>query len=137
MSFREKSAWVTLIAILLVFVLYMLHAPHLSDPGLWEVHILLACIVAFVLIEVIAYIVLRLRYSEDARTPKDERERLIDLKATRLAARVYVIGSFLAVFVGLHVAHDGRAVGSLVLVAFVIAEVVNYGARIYYYRRGA
>ena len=137
MSFREKSAWVTLTAILLVFVLFMLHAPHLADPGLWEIHILLACIVAFVLIELIAYLVLRLRYSEDARTPKDERERLIDLKATRLAARVYVIGSFLAVFVGLHVAHDGRAVGSLVLVAFVIAEVVNYGARIFYYRRGA
>lgn len=137
MSFREKSAWVTLTAILLVFVLFVLHAPNLSDPGLWEIHILLACIVAFVIIEVVAYIVLRLRYSEDARTPKDERERLIDLKATRLAARVYVIGSFLAVFFGLHLSHDARAVGSLILVAFVIAEVVNYGARIYYYRRGA
>ena len=133
MSFREKSAWITLIAILLVFALYMLHAPHLTDPGLWEVHIL----VAFVLIELVAYIVLRIRYSEDARTPKDERERLIDLKATRLAARVYVIGSFLAVLTGLHLMHDGRAVGSLILIAFVIAEVVNYGARIFYYRRGA
>jgi hypothetical protein len=137
MSFREKSAWITLIAILVVFVLFALHAPNLSDPGLWEVHILLACIVAFMVIELVAYIVLRLRYSEDARTPKDERERLIDLKAIRLAARVYVIGSFLAVFFGLHLAHDGRAIGSLVLLAFVIAEVVNYGARIYYYRRGA
>jgi hypothetical protein len=137
MSFREKSAWVTLTAILLVFLLYVLHAPHLTDPGLWEVHILLACIVAFVVIELVAYIVLRLRYSEDARTPKDERERLIDLKAIRLAARVYVIGSFLAVLFGLHLAHDGRAVGSLILVAFVIAEIVNYGARIYYYRSGA
>ena len=95
MSFREKSAWVTLIAILLVFALFVLHAPRLSHPGISDFHVLVACIGAFILIETVAYLVLRLRYPEDARTPIDERERLINLKATRLASGCYVVGSFL------------------------------------------
>ena len=136
MSFREKSAWVTLIAILLVFALYGLHAPSIVDPGHFEVHALLACFVAFLVIEAIAWLVLRLRYPEDARTPKDERERLIDLKATRIAARCYVVLSFLAIVFAIHLTNNNVAVGYYVVLAFVIAEIVNYGARIIYYRRG-
>jgi hypothetical protein len=107
MPFREKSAWVTLIVILLVSALLLLHAPRLSHPGPWDFHALLACIGAFVVIETVAYLVLRLRYPDDARAPIDERERLINLKAARLASGCYVI-----------------------------AEIVKYGARIVYYRRG-
>jgi len=85
MPFREKTAWATLIAILLVSALFVLHAPRLSHPGHSDFHVLLASIAAFVVIETVAYLVLRLRYREDARAPIDERERLIHLKATRLA----------------------------------------------------
>jgi hypothetical protein len=137
MSFREKSAWVTLTAILLVTVLYFLHVPRLFDPNPspWTLHIVVLSFATFIVIEVVAHIVLYVRYPKDARTPKDERERLIDLKATRLAAYVYVVGSFLALLTPHHGA-DGFAVGVFVLMAFVIAEVVNYTARIVYYRRG-
>ena len=137
MSFREKSAWITLSAILLVSVLYFLHAPMILDPspGPWEFHILLASIATFIGIEVVAYIVLYLRYPKDARTPKDERERLIDLKATRLGAYVYVVASFLAILTPHHGA-NGFAVGIFIIMAFVIAQIVNYTARIVYYRRG-
>ena len=64
MSFREKSAWVTLLAILLVFALFGLHIPRLLDPGHFEIHALLACFVAFLSIEVVAWVVLRLRGRE-------------------------------------------------------------------------
>jgi hypothetical protein len=75
MSFREKSAWITLIGILLVSALYFLHVPtpFTRGPGLWELHVLGLAIALFIAIEVIAYIVLFLRYPKDARTPKDER----------------------------------------------------------------
>jgi hypothetical protein len=76
-----------------------------------------------------------LRYPQDARTPIDERERLINLKATRLAARVYVIGSFLAVLT-LHHGASAVMIGYFVVLAFVIAEIVKFSARIIYYRRG-
>ncbi len=136
MPFREKSAWVTLTAILLVFALFVLHAPRLSQPRLAEFHTLLACIAAFVVIETIAYLVLRLRNPEDASTPIDEREQLIHLKAARLASRCYVVGTFLAVMT-IHIGASGPVIGYLVVLAFVIAEIVKYGTRIFYYRRGA
>ena len=137
MSFREKSAWITLISILLVSVLYFLHfpVPHGHPPDPWMFHATLACVGVFIIIEVIAHVILYLRYPRDARTPKDERERLIDLKALRIAAYVYVVGSFAAVATT-HLGADGFAVGYGVLLAFVLAEVVNCIMRIYYYRRG-
>jgi Ca2+/Na+ antiporter len=92
-------------------------------------------IAAFVVIEVIAHIVLYLRFPKEARTPKDEREHLIDLRATRLAAYVYVAGTFLAILTPHHGA-SGFAVGVFVLFAFAVAEFVKYAARIIYYRRG-
>jgi hypothetical protein len=137
MSFREKSAWITLVSIIIVFGVYFTHVPNLfdPDPGIWELHVIAICIASFVVIEVVAHIVLYLRFPKDARTPKDERERLIDLRATRLAAYVYVVGTFLAILTPHHGA-SGFAVGVFVLLAFVIAEIVNYTARIVYYRRG-
>jgi hypothetical protein len=137
MSFREKSAWITLTAILLVCVLFFLHGPDMfvPDPGLWTLHLAGLSFGAFIVIEVVAHLVLYLRYPKDARTPKDEREQLIGLKATRLAAYVYVIGSFLVMTTVPHGA-SGAAVAFGVLLAFVIAEIVNYAARIVFFRRG-
>lgn len=137
MSFREKSAWVTLISILLVLFLYCLHVPKILEPhpGPWMFHATLACVGVFIIIEVIAHVILYLRYPRDARTPKDERERLIDLKALRIAAYVYVVGSFAAVATT-HLGADGFTVGYGVLLAFVLAEIVNCVMRIYYCRRG-
>jgi hypothetical protein len=85
---------------------------------------------------VVAWLVLRLRNPTEARTPKDELEKLIDLKALRIAAYVFFLGSFLASFVTLHVI--GASAGMMAvaqLLAFVVAEIVNYAARIVYYRR--
>ena len=137
MSFREKTAWVTLSAILIVFVMYFLHVSRMFDPtpGEWELMMVALSFAAFILIEVVAYVVLYLRFPKDARTPKDERERLIELKATRLGAYVYVAGTFLAILTPHHGA-TGFAVGIFVLFAFGLAEIVNYTARIVYYRRG-
>ena len=137
MSFREKSAWVTLIAILLVSLLFFTHGPRVfaGRVGAWELHLVAVCIAAFVLIEVVAHAVLYVRYPKDARTPKDEREQLADLKATRIAAYVFVLGSFLAILTSVHAPNAG-IVGFVVLTAFVVAEIVNYAARIIYYRRG-
>jgi hypothetical protein len=137
MSFREKSAWVTLIAIALVVVLYYLHAPRVLIPqsGGWELHILALCFATFIVIDVVAHVVLYLRYPKDARTPKDERERLIDLKAVGIAHWVFVVGAFLSVAT-LHAGATVFGVGYLVLTAFAVSQVVKHAARIVYYRRG-
>src|SRR6478735_6218152 len=99
MSFREKSAWVTLIAIIVVSAMYVFHVRRVFEASHWAFMAMLASVGAFVLIEVVAWLVLRLRNPTEARTPKDELEQLIELKALRIAAYVYFIGSFAAVFI--------------------------------------
>ena len=142
MSYREKTAWVTLIAIVIVSLMYWFHVPSLLEPhpGHWVLHAMGASLAAYVLIEVVAYVVLYLRSPQDARTPKDERERLIELKALRIAHYVFVVGALGGMFVSLHVAHVGAspvAVGMVVFMAFVVSQIVKYAARIVYYRRDA
>jgi hypothetical protein len=138
MSFREKSASVTLIAIVLVFLLYYSHGPSLFNPqaGGWQLHLLVLCFAAFIVIDVVAHVVLYLRYPKDAWTPKDEREQFIDLKALRIASWVFVAGTFMAVAS----THAGATVGGiayLLLTAFAVSQVVKQAARIVYYRRGS
>jgi hypothetical protein len=138
MSFREKSAWITLISILLVLALYITHVPNAlePEPGLWELQVVGITFATFIVIDVIAHVVLYLRFWKDGRTPKDERERLIDLKATRLAWYVFVVGTLITIIATPHHGASGFGVMIFVLFAFAIAEIVNYAARIIYYRRG-
>ena len=139
MSFREKSAWVTLIALLLVSLLYGLHVPNPLDPpnAHWAMHVLVLSVGVFVVIEVVAYLVLRLRNPEDAATPKDEREQLIDLKAIRIAYYCFVVLSFLGIFMMMHVVRaNPGSVGFAVTLALVVAEIARQLARIVFYRRG-
>ena len=137
MSFREKSAWISLISILVVSGFFFLHVPWTVSPSASAalVHGMMYCILALVIIEVVAHIVVAIRAPEDAQAPKDERERLIDLRATRVSHYVYVIGSLLALTL-IHCGANAPGLGFAVLFAFVIGQVVKHAARIVFHRRG-
>ena len=139
MSFRERSAWVTLITLIVLSIVFALHVPQpwtlRPAPSRFMFHVLLLAIVTFIVIEVVAHIAIAIFSPTDARAPKDERERLIELKSIAAAAYVYAFLSLSAVFT-IHFGANQIGVGYLVLLSFVVAEIVNYGLRIYYYRRG-
>jgi hypothetical protein len=139
MSFREKSAWVTLIALVLVSLMYWLHVPDLFEPHRhgWVLLALGLSFGTFVLIELIAWLVFYLRNPGEARTPRDEREQIIALKATRIASWVFTAGTFVAMFLVLHLTGAGSvALAMSVVFAFVIAQAVRQAAIIIYHRRG-
>jgi hypothetical protein len=140
MSFREKRAWVTLITLIFVLMLFWLHiSPSrmlAPPPDIWVLHVLMLMIATFITIQIVASIVMRLRSPLDARTPKDERERLIELKSRAIAWYVFVILSLGSIFATLHAGANETGVGFVVLLSFVVAEIVNHAMRIYYYRRG-
>lgn len=85
MSFREKTAWVTLAALLFVIALYLFHVPSLyeSHPRGWTLLSLAICVGVFVLIEDVAHVILALRDPREARTPRDELDKLIELSTLR------------------------------------------------------
>jgi hypothetical protein len=138
MSFREKTAWIMLIGIVLVTLVCVSHLPWSLNPRSTPLllHVLALSVSAFLVFELVAYVVLYVRHPNDARTPKDERERWIELKAVQISARVYVVGSFVAVST-IHAGANVVAVAYGVVLAFAIAEIVNYAARIVFYRRGS
>ncbi len=138
MSFREKSAWISLVSILCVSAFYFLQVPSRMTPESHPALIrgLVYCVVALVLIELVAHIAVAMHAPKDAKAPKDERERVIELKAIRIAHYVFVVGVLLAVSSMIHIGANVFAMAYHVLLAFVVAELVNYGARIVYHRRG-
>jgi hypothetical protein len=138
MPFREKTAWVTLLAIIAVSLMYWFHVhspfePHAQRTALMAMWVSLA---AYVLIELTAWLILRQRNPVEAREPKDERERLFDLKALRIAYYVFVAGALGGMFIALHVAGAGPdSVAMTVFLAFILSQLAKHAARIVFYRR--
>lgn len=133
MSFREKSAWIILIMLVVLTIVYALHIPPpytlAPEPSPFLFHVLMFSIGTFVGIVVMA--------PRDAKTAKDERERLIELRATATSFYIYAFLTLGGLFILLHVVSSNAiGVAYYILFSFVVAEIVNYGLRIYFYRGG-
>ena len=140
MSFREKKAWITLTTLIVVFGIYaylMAKAYHVPDSNFnYLAHLLLLAIVAFGVIEIVLLLVARLYSPDDANTPKDEREQLIEFKANRLAYLILMVLIVVVTFIMIHLNGGNWGFGNLYLGTLVLSEVVRFGTQIALYRRG-
>jgi hypothetical protein len=136
MSFREKSAWVSLILIVLVFGPYFWLVGR-TFAGMGHVHAgtQFALITLFVILEIVVHIAIAIQSPRDARAPKDEREILIDLRATRVAFYVLFGGALMSIFT-MHFRVTVWILSQFVLFSIVIAELVKFASQILFYRRG-
>lgn len=144
MSFREKSAWISFICIAVVFGYYFAtlfgtvadnpDANPFQDREL--VRLFYGSIVVLVVLEIVLHTIIAIRAPKEALTPKDERERLIALKATRAGYVVMAVCTILAGVAVVH--HPGNLwlLGNIVVLAFVLGEVTRFGAQVVYFRRG-
>ena len=138
MSFREKSAWISFVSILMVFGAYFWNVirvlgGHVQYRAVFNVEV--GLLVAFILLEVVLHIVLVMQAPNEARAPRDEREQLIEMKSTRVAFQVLVIGALAGVG-AMHLTASAWAMAHGVLLAVVVAELVKFGGQIFYFRRG-
>lgn len=140
MSFREKSAWVSFVCLLLLTfgVLHSMHF-HAHDAQGHDVidplHLALAIFVGFLVLQVVLHLIIAAQSPKDARTPKDERERFIELRAARIGFYSLVVGELIA----MAAFHAHGRVGTLmwtVLLAILIAWLIKLGSEIVFYRRG-
>jgi hypothetical protein len=136
MSFREKSTWISFVLLLALsiayfwnFTLMLMDRPH-SDV------LFPLLVLAFVVGQLILQAAIAIRSPREARAPKDERERLIDLKATRVAFLVLMTGAFTSVGT-MHLRVNRFEMGQFTLLAIVVAELVLLGTRLVLYRRDA
>ena len=141
MSFREKSAWITLVSVLVCFGAYFAElfngfAGTRRFGGLGSLHLLLLSVLALVVLQVGLTIVATLTTPKDGRGPADERERLIQWRSHSLGyyvLMVLAVGLFAPGLFG----HRGMEMANFALLAVVIATLVVAVAQIVMFRRGA
>src|SRR5438874_4772448 len=138
MSFREKSAWISLVTLLICGGIYFYRIVQMMTgaPGRGDVLLFLSLVSAMVLIEVVLHVALAIQSPKEARTPRDERERLIDLKATRVAFYVLIAGAFASIGT-VHLRAGRWEMMQATLFAIVLAELTKFGSQIVLYRRDA
>lgn len=139
MPFREKKAWITIIALLVVFVPYyyfMMRLYHVAEPNHRELaHLALVALLAFVVFEVVLIFLVRQLSPEDRGTPQDEREQLFASRATRIAYIALITFSIAVVVPMIHVIGGNWGWGMSIFGAILSAEIVRNMALIVQYRR--
>ena len=137
MSFREKSAWISLLSMTGIYALYFWSAFH-SRPSAGSFHFsgLLETIIALIIVQTALTIAVAIFAPKEAKAPRDERDRLIDLRATRLAYAALATSVACACFFGGFNPPIIFNTNALLLL-LVIAEILRSGCQVIQYRRGA
>ena len=135
MSFREKSAWISLFCLLLLTLTCFVALQHHPHDGQGHLHLALGVFGGFVLLQVVLHVIVALQSPKDARTPKDERERFIELRAARIGFYSLVVGELTAMAM-MHVHGRPDILMWSVLLAILIAWLIKLGSEIVLYRRG-
>ena len=86
MSFREKSAWISLLSMSLIYGIYFCSLANAAPPtGGFHFGGLLVTIILLVIVQVVLFIIAAIISPKDAKAPLDEREKLIELRSNRIA----------------------------------------------------
>lgn len=144
MSFRERTAWITLITILICFGVYYgaLLSGMVRSNSWASFHLGVVCIGALVLLQVGLNLFAALRNPRDAKL-RDERDRLIHARSHTIGYYVLMIG-VAGVLILTHVpVHGGSHMDLIINIvnfgvgAMVAAALAVAISQIVMYRRGA
>jgi hypothetical protein len=150
MSFKEKNVAVTLVSfslimgIFLVGVFSMVLSDNFTSSNvfrLWGITVVLAIvftIIATILTHIVSAIIEAIRTgNEDPEIEdfEDERDKLIDLKGTRVTYAIYSIGVFLAMLTFVF-GQPALVMFTLLIFFGVFAQIIGDIARLILYRRG-
>jgi hypothetical protein len=135
LSFQEKSLWLMFISLLVGFGLYFVAVLPTDTANVLPQQVIFFGL-AMVLLVITQVVGQSLIAIVDRRTDSDERDRLIALKGTRNAGYVLATGVFLALCIALMT--EGNFMFTHVLLGFwVLAQLVEIGSQLVFYRRGA
>ena len=139
MSLREKFAWAALITIIVGVCTYAVAVVLGYQQVIRYHHVLwtaLCLLIAIILLPLLIRALLAMRMPRGAVTEQDERERLFELKATRIAFFVLAVGLMLSTFFIIHAPATPLDIANGVLGITVVAYLIKFGAEIRYHRRG-
>jgi hypothetical protein len=139
MSFREKSAWISVLSMSGIYGFYfwsVIHAGPGSKTSSFHFGGLLETIIALVILQIVLTIAVAIFTPKEAKAPRDERDKLIELRAMRVAYAGLATSVALACFFG---AFDPPIVFNTNSLLFILvtAEIMRSACQIIQYRRGA
>jgi hypothetical protein len=143
-SYREKSIWVSLLSTLFIFGYYfysafailrtpILHMPHDSMFALMGLFI--GVMVWMIIVQIVLHIILAIVNRGEAEKDEDERDKLIELKATSISYYLLVLGVWMTIF-SLFVIQSPAWTATILLFTTILAELVGFAVQLFYYRRG-
>ena len=139
MSFRDKSALVTIVALLIASVVYVVSLVSAAGgKPLVDVAYqpyLIGFVIVLVIVSVVGQIAVAVMAPKEATAPRDERERLITWRAGSVSAYVLEVGAFLAIALAMAQV-DWFWIANTVLALWVLAEIVDGGVQLSLSRRG-
>ncbi len=136
---RERSAWVWLAALIIVFGAYFTTVSVLQQSSAevsfaTQIGLLTAAMVILALVVGLDRLIVFNRDRHDAAS-FDERDRLIELRSSSAAYYVLLVGMILVGCV-MPFSANGWDIVHAALFAIFIAEVVHHGLVVLWYRRG-
>ena len=138
MAFKEKSAWLMLIATLVVG-LYMTYAVVQTSIELQQIPAVLPVFikltVTLIILSVIGQIVLAIANRKQAEQKADEREKVFIRRGQAAAGGVLAVGVVTSLLHFL-VLSDGNLLFYSCLLSLVLAQISEYGVQIASFRRG-
>ena len=140
MSFEEKSTWISLAIITVVFTGYFsqvyegLLSGNLDKAAITG--LFTGAVIAIIVLEVVFHIVVSAFNVKDADRPTDERDRLFSMKAGNISGWVLGIGVLIIAGHTFMKEPDAIWVANLLLFVVFVSQVVSYALQIFYYRRG-
>ena len=138
MSFREKSAWITLVTVAVCFGAYFgaIATGQISGRGFESLRLLLACTLGLVLLQGALTLVAALTTPKDGRARRDEREALIQARSHTLGYYVLLV-LVLGLAAPVHMGHPAPDLMNFALLDVVIVTLCVALAQIIMFRRGA
>lgn len=150
MSFQEKNITVTLVNFTLILGFYLIRLYQIIQDGglnstdvfrLWGIVIVLAIVVtviAMILTHIVSAIIQVVKTGEDnpdIEDMADERDKLIDLKGTKVTYTASSIGVFLSMLT-FALGQPPLVMFTLLIFFGVLAQIIGDIFRLYLYRRG-
>jgi len=140
MSFREKSAWISFFCLLVVGGGWLWSVIRVEVYGGRQSHpmgVFFVQLAVLVVLEIGLHVAIAIQSPRDARTPKDERERLIDLKASRVGFYVLMVGAWASIAT-MHLPGSNRfMMAQAMMGSIIIAVLTRFATQIALYRRDA
>lgn len=140
MPYREKIAWLSLIAMTVTFGPYFAIVAKQGradqTPELRQIALFAATAVAQMIILGIGHLYLRRTSPDDARMPLDERDLAIHRRSISTAYYVLIAGMIVVGCV-MPFSSGGWRIVNASLFMIVVAEIVHYAVAVFSYRRHA